>query len=355
MFQYEEEDGQALVVDSEPPQKALVPLKKPDRKQVVPSMPEGTYEVDRLIAFAPEEDKAFLRTWLHGKSAGTQSNYREAMQRFFGLVGKPLREVALADVQAFADSLAESDLNPSTQGRLLIAVKSVFSFGYKLGYLPFNVGALVKPPKLEDKLAERIMSEQAMARMLALETHPRNHAILATLYHTGMRVAELCRLQWRNIVERVEGAQITVFGKGGNTRFVYIDQETWLELASLKPLDATPDSYVFCSRKAYQRGRMTHRRMHTYAIRLIVSKAAKRAGVPGNVSPHWFRHAHATHALENGAPLSLVKETLGHSSLVPTSRYVHARPNASSGEYLKKTESGFVNMYIQPDGHFHAS
>jgi integrase/recombinase XerD len=67
----------------------------------------------------------------------------------------------------------------------------------------------------------------------------------------------------------------------------------------------------------------------------IVRAAAKRAGISGNVSPHWMRHAHATHALENGAPITLVKETLGHSSMETTARYTHVRPNASSGQYLK--------------------
>ena len=67
----------------------------------------------------------------------------------------------------------------------------------------------------------------------------------------------------------------------------------------------------------------------------IVQAAARRAGIEGRVSPHWMRHAHATHALENGAPITLVKETLGHKSIETTAKYTHVRPNASSGQYLK--------------------
>lgn len=48
-----------------------------------------------------------------------------------------------------------------------------------------------------------------------------------------------------------------------------------------------------------------------------------------------MRHAHATHALENGASIVLVKETLGHASIETTAKYTHVRPNASSGQYLK--------------------
>ncbi|MBD2033913.1 tyrosine-type recombinase/integrase [Leptolyngbya sp. FACHB-321] len=66
----------------------------------------------------------------------------------------------------------------------------------------------------------------------------------------------------------------------------------------------------------------------------IVSAAAKQAGIEGKVSPHWLRHAHASHSLDRGAPIHLVQQTLGHESVAATSRYLHARPNDSSSLYL---------------------
>ncbi len=70
------------------------------------------------------------------------------------------------------------------------------------------------------------------------------------------------------------------------------------------------------------------------AARRIVRQAAARAGIDGHVSPHWLRHAHASHALERGAPVALVRDTLGHSSVGTTNGYLHARPNDSSARYL---------------------
>jgi integrase/recombinase XerD len=52
------------------------------------------------------------------------------------------------------------------------------------------------------------------------------------------------------------------------------------------------------------------------------------------VSPHFLRHSHGTHALRRGADLATVRETLGHASLSTTGRYLHARPEKSSGDYL---------------------
>ena len=57
----------------------------------------------------------------------------------------------------------------------------------------------------------------------------------------------------------------------------------------------------------------------------IVRAAGERVGVEG-VSPHWLRHAHASHALERGAPIHLVQATLGHAAVATTGVYLHARP-----------------------------
>ena len=70
-------------------------------------------------------------------------------------------------------------------------------------------------------------------------------------------------------------------------------------------------------------------------INYIVKATAKRAGVNPAVSAHWLRHAHASHAIDEGAPITLVSQTLGHADLKTTSVYAHARPNDSSSRYLK--------------------
>jgi integrase/recombinase XerD len=71
------------------------------------------------------------------------------------------------------------------------------------------------------------------------------------------------------------------------------------------------------------------------AVNYTLKGAAKRAGVNPAASIHWLRHAHASHAIDNGAPITLVSQTLGHADLKTTSVYAHARPGESSGRYLK--------------------
>lgn len=69
-------------------------------------------------------------------------------------------------------------------------------------------------------------------------------------------------------------------------------------------------------------------------VRNVVAAAARRAELTAPVSPHWLRHAHASHSLDAGAPVSLVSSTLGHASVATTGRYLHARPSDSSARYL---------------------
>jgi integrase/recombinase XerD len=170
---------------------------------------------------AMQIDAAFLVTWLHGKSEKTQRAYSADIHKFYAHVGKLLHQVTLADVQSFEDSLAS--LKPTSRARTIAAVKSCLSFAVKTGYLQLNVGAAVKLPRVENTLAERIMSEQAVARLLALESNPRNHAILVLLYRGGLRAQEVCNLQWRHLQPREESGQVAIHGKGEKTRHILLD------------------------------------------------------------------------------------------------------------------------------------
>jgi integrase/recombinase XerD len=120
--------------------------------------------------------------------------------------------------------------------------------------------------------------------------------------------------------------QITVFGKGGKTRSVQLRVSVWKQLSKLRG-EAQPHEPVFPSRKGGEP-------LTDSGIWRIVKQAARRAGIEVPVSPHWLRHAHASHALDRGAPIHLVQATLGHASIMITGRYLHARPKESSSKFL---------------------
>ena len=273
-----------------------------------------------------ESDQHLIELWLHGRSDHTQRAYSSDIKRLLDFVAKPLRQITLGDLQRFASDLSREGLETSSVYRTLSAVKSLFAFGHRLGYLPFDVAAPLRLPALREKLAERILEETDVLKMIALENMPRNKAILLTFYASGFRVAELCSLKWSDLQSRDKAGQLTVFGKGAKTRTVLIPEKVWNTLLALRG-DASDNAPVFKSRK--KGGHLDESQVWR-----IVSKAAKRAGLEKAVSCHWLRHAHASHSLDRGAPIHLVQATLGHSSIATTGKYLHARPSDSSANYL---------------------
>jgi integrase/recombinase XerD len=276
---------------------------------------------ERIATRQADTDEQVIALWLHGKSSNTQAAYAADRRRFIEFVGKPLPRVTLADMQLFSDSLL--DLAPSSQSRILSCVRSLLAFAHRIGYLPVNVGAAIRLPKRKITLAERILSESDVQRIMALESNPRNHAILRLLYASGIRASELAALKWRDLRPRDDAGQITVYGKGGKTRAILLSRDTWAELSRLSN-STVPDDPVFQSRKGGHLNRSQ--------VFRIVAAAARRAGV--RAAPHWLRHSHASHAIDRGAAITLVRDTLGHSSLAVTSVYTHARPGDSSARYL---------------------
>jgi integrase/recombinase XerD len=284
------------------------------------------------ISGQAETDQQVISMWLYGKAQTTQLAYQGEIRRFMTSMGKPLVYVTLGDVQHFITTL--SHLALPSQARTINAIKSLFSFACRIGYLPFNVLVPVQTPRFKDTLAERILPEMNVQLIIALETQPRNRTMLKLLYGAGLRVSELCNLKWRDLQARGDSqfsGQVTVFGKGSKTRTVVLPSTLWNELCSIRG-SAGHDDPVFISRK--KSGHLTPTQ-----VRRIVKTAAKRLPAmdqaqASKVSPHWLRHAHASHSLDRGAPIHLVQATLGHSSVATTGRYLHARPSDSSARFI---------------------
>ncbi len=102
--------------------------------------------------------------------------------------------------------------------------------------------------------------------------------------------------------------------------------KVWQQLLAIKGVDAKAADPIFRSRKGGGP-------LDVSQLRRIVYAAAKKADLEQKVSPHWMRHAHASHALDRSAPIHLVQTTLGHASVSTTGRYLHARRAESSSFY----------------------
>jgi integrase/recombinase XerD len=269
-----------------------------------------------------DSDAQLIGIWLaRSNSPRTQTNYARVASLFLAHVGRPITQVRVADIQEYISIITGAD---TTKALHVAAIKSLFRTALELGYIRFNPAAVVRVPTVKKTVAQRIMSESDTVRIVYAATG-RNRVLLQLLYVTGARVSEIAGLTWSDLTARETGGQVTLLGKGGKTRAVLVPADVWQALQGLG--GGAPSAPVFVSRKG---GALDASQIHR-----IIKDAAAAAGLDKAPSAHWFRHSHATHALERGAPLHLVQQTLGHSSLAITGMYLHARPTESSSSYIK--------------------
>jgi len=289
--------------------------------------------MDELYALVPADtsEQAIIELWLKQKQPATARAYLHDLQAFRIAVDKPLNTVWVSDILCYLDTIGH--MARATRERQIASIKSFYSFARRVGYLPVNVADVIKLPKKIDTLSQRILPVSSVHRMIALEQDTRNHIILLLLYAGGLRVSELCQLQWRHCIERGDAGQISVLGKGEKQREILLSKDTWQAVLSLRSPSASGQDYVFVS-KLYHTARNESGKLDTAQIWKIVRAAAIRADIMEDVSPHWLRHAHASHAIDSGVPISLVRDTLGHGDIRVTGKYVHAHPDDSSARKL---------------------
>lgn len=153
----------------------------------------------------------------------------------------------------------------------------------------------------------------------------RDFVLLTVMYSSGARAQEICDLTVKDVSHDEKGnAILTLIGKGEKARRVKIisDATELLDkyIASRK-IGTKPDEYIFPSQR--------NKHLSVVAIEEIYEKYIKRAKAEhpelfchGPYTPHVMRHTTATHLIESGVPLVIVKNILGHTSIQTTQIYL---------------------------------
>jgi site-specific recombinase XerD len=172
-------------------------------------------------------------------------------------------------------------------------------------------------PKSPKRLPS-VLSQDEVARLIDSAANLLDCTMLMTLYATGMRRAELCRLK----VEDIDSHRMLVHirqGKGNRDRNVPLTPKL-LETLREYWRWMKPKTYLFPGMVNNWRA---DKPLTPKCVWLAIQNAAKRAGIKKRVSPHTLRHSFATHLLENGTDLRTIQMLLGHSDLRATSVYLH--------------------------------
>jgi integrase/recombinase XerD len=188
-------------------------------------------------------------------------------------------------------------------------------FFVKVLHRPYREIDLVYP-KRPERLPV-ILSEEEVARLIESASTSYHRVILMTLYGTGLRREELCRLK----VTDVDSQRMVLHvrqGKGNKDRDVTLSPRL-LEVLRAYWKWRKPKTYLFPSP---YRSR-TERPIDSKTVWHAVRKAAQRAGIQKKVSPHLLRHSWATHLLERGTDLKTIQMLLGHFDLEATTIYLH--------------------------------
>jgi integrase/recombinase XerC len=236
------------------------------------------------------------------------------------------RELAALDLAALRSWLARlhtTGVARSTLARRTAAARAFTAYAHRHGWLPADPGQQLATPKLRRSLPAVLRQRDAAGLMDAVAgdapTGLRDRLVLEMLYATGIRVAELVRLDIDD-VDR-ERRLVRVLGKGNKQRTVPYGMPAeravaqWLREG--RPALATGSSGP--ALVLGDRGR----RIDPRSVRRIVHRWVGHVDGAPDIGPHGLRHSAATHLLEGGADLRAVQEILGHSSLATTQVYTH--------------------------------
>jgi integrase/recombinase XerD len=296
-----------------------------------PEAPDTSPEV-------PGELVRALRTYLdylvveRGLAENTLKSYRRDLRRYVAwLAGRGVRDLAgvgEGTVTEFLMALREGDdahppLSAGSAARTVVAVRGFHKFTVREGLAQVDPSAAVRPPSPAKRLPkalpladiERILDAAgAPGTALAL----RDRALLELLYGTGARISEAVGLDLDDL--DLEEGTVLLRGKGSKERIVPVGSYA----------SAAVEAYLVRGRatlSAVGRGvpavflNARGGRLSRQSAWAVLARAADRAGVTAEVSPHTLRHSFATHLLDGGADVRVVQELLGHASVTTTQVY----------------------------------
>jgi integrase/recombinase XerC len=223
----------------------------------------------------------------------------------------------------------------TTAARKLSTLRTFFKYLQRQGVVESNPARLAPTPKLEKTLPHFLTVDEAF-HLLEMPQGPgnfllrRDRAILEIFYASGLRLSELAGLAMEHL--DLEAGVIKVWGKGAKERLAFLGKPAREALAAYLPYRRVllrrfqaRESALFLNRRG---GPLSSR-----GVARVVATWARKAGLPGGLSPHGLRHSFATHLLEGGADLRTVQELLGHASISSTQRYLHLNLDYLLEEY----------------------
>jgi site-specific recombinase XerD len=228
-------------------------------------------------------------------SSGTCAAYVAVAKRLADVLGKPFDKATRDDVRRFVDGLGDI-----STGRFNVALSAVlFLFRRTLGRS--EVVSFIKVPRRHSKLPPVLSIEEVHGLLRAIK-EPRLQAIAMVMYGAGLRISEALALKVGDI-NRNRGVIHVRKGKGRKEREARLSPTLYEWLREYWRRTRPPEPFLFSSRK-------TGKPPVVATVRNAIAAAAKDAWIKVHVTPHVLRHSFATHLLDEGFDLHVVRDAL---------------------------------------------
>ena len=275
-----------------------------------------------------EEFLLYLST-VRGLSENTVIGYRKDLNELqqFLTPQIDINTITKENLLLCVGRLSRQHKSAATINRFIAAVRTVFKYAHKFGYIKRNPSLELKTVKLPKKVPNYMtrnevneLCNQPVNNELLWKT--RDYAIFTMLYSSGCRISEITNLKLTDFMDGYKSAVVT--GKGNKQRRVYFEQTSRAALAEyLKDRKRLleekhilePTDHLFINQKGCA--------ITVEGMRYILTRYTGPEGTKHHVNPHAFRHTFATTLIGNGADVRMVQEMLGHSSISTTQRYTH--------------------------------
>ncbi|MDH4208630.1 MAG: site-specific integrase [Anaerolineae bacterium] len=247
-------------------------------------------------------------------SESTIRGYLRTVEQFAKHFRKPPDQLGPEELRRYqAYLLQERKLPPRSAQTRLAALRFFYLKTLKRQdlqeHLPY--------PKVPRRLPI-VLSAEEVTKLIDSAANLLQRTVLMTLYSTGVRRAELVRIQVGDVDSRRMVVHIRQ-GKGGHDRDLPLSEKL-LEALRQYWRWMKPKTWLF---PGLAKGGRIDQPMSDKQVWWSVQQAAKRAGIPKRITPHTLRHSFATHLLEAGADLPTIQVLLGHSKLEHTVLYLH--------------------------------
>ncbi|MDE6574692.1 MAG: tyrosine-type recombinase/integrase [Muribaculaceae bacterium] len=235
-------------------------------------------------------------------------------------------EISKQQLKLWLSDISASGLKPSSVRQRLTSVRSFYKYLRRAGIIDVNPSVTIRAPKAGKTLPVFVPAEntkELLDNFVKDDSENfeiiRDELIVAMIYNTGMRAAEVVGL--RDSAVSIARSELKVLGKRNKERVIPFGDELKTMIEHYRNLrkqitgsDTLPMFFV----------RPDGRPVYYRIVYLAVRKWLDISGVQlRRKSPHVLRHSFATDMLNNGAALAVLQQLLGHSSLQTTQKYTH--------------------------------